>query len=266
MLSSPAKVRNLQLPVQPQQQVLRLDVAVDHVLGVAVLERLGQRGNVPMPERGQEQRALLGVRWLARLSRPEHPNQPIRRAHPLHPPARPAPQAPALHAPGPLVELARSAAHVAVRFSSKWPTRCSSLYSSPLAAYSRIKYTRVCRGARSEGGAQHRSQHSVEVSGGQQATSLPTSALHLFQPSGLGFAALLTGAHVLHTAHHPCCPTFPPRPSTATASTTAAPALSDKPHRRSSRTGAGCWGAADATGSQSPAAAGAPRWTAAAGS
>ena len=35
---------------------------------------------------------------------------------------------------------------MAVRFSSKRWHRCSSRYSSPLAAYSKIRYTRVCQG------------------------------------------------------------------------------------------------------------------------
>lgn len=34
---------------------------------------------------------------------------------------------------------------MAVRFSSKCWHRCSSRYSSPFAAYSKIRYTRVCR-------------------------------------------------------------------------------------------------------------------------
>lgn len=37
----PAKVGDLELPLQAQQQVLWLDVAVDDVLGVAVVECLG---------------------------------------------------------------------------------------------------------------------------------------------------------------------------------------------------------------------------------
>lgn len=38
----PPKVSNLQLSFHPEQQVLRLDVAVNHVLGVAVRQGLGQ--------------------------------------------------------------------------------------------------------------------------------------------------------------------------------------------------------------------------------
>ena len=35
------------------------------------------------------------------------------------------------------------AAYTAVRASLKWPQRWSSLYSSPFAAYSKIRYTRL---------------------------------------------------------------------------------------------------------------------------
>lgn len=42
----PAKVRDLHHPVRPDQQVLRLDVAVDHVLLVAKVQRVRQRLDV----------------------------------------------------------------------------------------------------------------------------------------------------------------------------------------------------------------------------
>ena len=48
----PTKVCNLELAPEIEQQVLRLDVAVDHVLRVAVVERAGQRLNV-LPQDGQ---------------------------------------------------------------------------------------------------------------------------------------------------------------------------------------------------------------------
>ena len=43
----PAKVGDLQLSLQADQQVLRLDVAVDDVLGVAVHQRTSQRRYIP---------------------------------------------------------------------------------------------------------------------------------------------------------------------------------------------------------------------------
>lgn len=43
----PPKVCNLQVPIQPQQQVLRLDVPMDDMLRVAVAERLSHGPNVP---------------------------------------------------------------------------------------------------------------------------------------------------------------------------------------------------------------------------
>jgi len=63
--------------------------------------------------------------------------------------------------------------HVAVRVSSKRLHRCSSRYSSPLAAYSRIRYTRFCarrrRLAHSSGPTSSRAQIAgkQQVLGGQ---------------------------------------------------------------------------------------------------
>ena len=48
----PTKVCNLELSPEIEQQVLWLDIAVDHVLGVAVVERAGQRLDV-LPQQGQ---------------------------------------------------------------------------------------------------------------------------------------------------------------------------------------------------------------------
>ena len=59
----PAKVRNLELSVQPQQQVLRLDVSMDHMLGMAVHQGLCQRCHIPAAPNS----------WaFVRLSRYEH--------------------------------------------------------------------------------------------------------------------------------------------------------------------------------------------------
>ena len=52
----PAEVGNLELAVDAQQQVLWLDVAVDHVLAVAVQQRARQRRYVP----AGQQSAKLG--------------------------------------------------------------------------------------------------------------------------------------------------------------------------------------------------------------
>lgn len=46
-MHAPPKVSNLDGAVNAKQQVFRLNVSVNHVLGVAILQRLGQRGNVP---------------------------------------------------------------------------------------------------------------------------------------------------------------------------------------------------------------------------
>ena len=48
----PTKVCNLELAPEIEQQVLWLDIAVDHVLGVAVVERAGQRLDV-LPQQGR---------------------------------------------------------------------------------------------------------------------------------------------------------------------------------------------------------------------
>ena len=48
----PTKVCNLELSPEIEQQVLWLDIAVDHVLRVAVVERAGQRLDV-LPQQGQ---------------------------------------------------------------------------------------------------------------------------------------------------------------------------------------------------------------------
>ena len=45
-MNRPPKVCYLEIALQPEQQVLGLDVPVDHVLGVAVLERLGELPDV----------------------------------------------------------------------------------------------------------------------------------------------------------------------------------------------------------------------------
>ena len=44
---APAKVANLELAVDPEEEVLGLDVAVDDVLRVQVAERVGHLGDVP---------------------------------------------------------------------------------------------------------------------------------------------------------------------------------------------------------------------------
>ena len=41
-MDRPAKVSNLEVPPQPQQQVFRLDVTVDDLLGVTVHEDISQ--------------------------------------------------------------------------------------------------------------------------------------------------------------------------------------------------------------------------------
>ncbi len=44
-MHAPPKVSNFQLSAQPHEQVLRLDVAMDHFLGVAVLQCVRQLGD-----------------------------------------------------------------------------------------------------------------------------------------------------------------------------------------------------------------------------
>ena len=106
----PTKVCNLELAPEVEQQVLWLDVAVDHVLGVAVVERAGQRLDV-LPQQGRggvkagsSASGTCGPRlWLGCGTR------------------------------------AGARCTLAERFSSNFPHFCSSLYSSPLAANSRIR-------------------------------------------------------------------------------------------------------------------------------
>ena len=104
----PTKVCNLELAPEVEQQVLWLDVAVDHMLGVAVVERAGQRLDV-LPQQGK--------RWCE-----------------------------GGHTGGGVPRFwlgcgtrAGARCTLAERFSSNFPHFCSSLYSSPLAANSRIR-------------------------------------------------------------------------------------------------------------------------------
>lgn len=67
----PTKVCNLELAPEIEQQVLWLDVAVDHVLGVAVVERAGQRLDV-LPQQGRggvkAGSSAIGRVWAAALA------------------------------------------------------------------------------------------------------------------------------------------------------------------------------------------------------
>ena len=60
----PTKVCNLELAPEVEQQVLGLNVAVDHVLGVAIVERAGQRLDV-LPQHRQGWWSMGGQLWEA---------------------------------------------------------------------------------------------------------------------------------------------------------------------------------------------------------
>ena len=56
-MNGPAEIGDLQLSLQAEQQVFWLDVAVDHLLRVAVFERVSHLSNVP-------RRSANAERWL----------------------------------------------------------------------------------------------------------------------------------------------------------------------------------------------------------
>ena len=82
-MHGPPKVADLEVPLQAQQQVLRLDVAVDDVLAVAVRQRPGQREDVPVRMHNvPPQRAAWSAKSpFERPCRPCHAMAPFTRMH-----------------------------------------------------------------------------------------------------------------------------------------------------------------------------------------
>ena len=63
-MHAPPKVSDLDGAVNADQEILWFDVTVNHMLGVAILQRLGQRSDVPaMRSAGSAQRS----RWLVAM-------------------------------------------------------------------------------------------------------------------------------------------------------------------------------------------------------